>query len=65
MLLNKNSFDFGCFKQINSRTAPLNLNNIIDDSSNMLCNNVDLYCRFLKGIHLENTFLTLANYVKF
>ena len=65
LLLNKNSSDFGCFKQINSRTVPLNLNNIIDDSSYMLCNNVDLYCRFLKEILLKNTFLTLDNYVKF
>lgn len=65
LLLNKNSFDFGSFKQINWRTAPLNLNNIIDDSCNILCNNIVLYCRFFKGIYLKNTFLTLANYVKF
>ena len=43
LFLNKNSFDFGCFKQINSRRrAPVNLTNIIDYSPNILCNNIDL-----------------------
>ena len=66
----KNSFDFGRFKQINSRrSAPVNLTNIIDYSPNILCNTIDFvrfYCRFFKEIYLKNyIFLTLANYVKF
>ena len=43
LFLNKNSFDFGRFKKINSRRrAPVNLTNIIDYSPNILCNNIDL-----------------------